>query len=51
MKWLRGWLMRLGEVFRKEQLDRELSAEMESHLRMHIEDNLRAGGAYETRRC
>ncbi len=43
MKWLRGWLMRLGEVFRKEQLDRELSAEMESHLRMHIEDNLRAG--------
>src|SRR4030088_3713699 len=43
MKWLRRWLLRLGELFRKDRRDRELAAEMESHLQMHIEDNLRAG--------
>jgi predicted permease len=51
MKWLRGWLFRLGELFRKERRERELAAEMESHLQMHIEDNLRAGmSAAEARR-
>jgi putative ABC transport system permease protein len=43
MKWLRGWLLRLGELFRKGRRERELAAEMESHLQLHIEDNLRAG--------
>jgi len=43
MKWLRRLLLRLGEFFRKDQRNRELAAEMESHLQMHIEDNLRAG--------
>jgi macrolide transport system ATP-binding/permease protein len=43
VKRLRAWLLRLGEVFGKERRDRELAAEMESHLQMHIEDNLRAG--------
>jgi putative ABC transport system permease protein len=43
MKWLRGWLLRLGEVFGKERREREFAAEMESHLQMHIEDNLRSG--------
>jgi predicted permease len=43
MKWLRGWLFRLGELFRKDRRDRELAAELESHLQLHIEDNLRAG--------
>src|SRR5947208_16366442 len=47
MKWLRGWLLRLGELFRKERRERELVAEMESHLQMHIEDNLRAGMSSE----
>jgi putative ABC transport system permease protein len=51
MKWLRGWLLRLGELFRKDRRDRELAAEMDSHLQMHIEDNLRAGmTAAEARR-
>ncbi|HEV1995914.1 MAG TPA: ABC transporter permease [Candidatus Acidoferrum sp.] len=42
MKWLRGLLLRLGELFGKERRERELAAELESHLQMHIEDNLRA---------
>src|SRR6266480_2508413 len=43
MRQLRAWLVRFGELFRKERGDRDLAAEMESHLQMHIEDNLRAG--------
>jgi predicted permease len=43
MKWPRRSLSRLGELFRKDRRDRELAAEMESHLQLHIEDNLRAG--------
>ena len=43
MKWLRAWLLRLGELFRKDRREHELAAEMENHLQMHIDDNLRAG--------
>jgi hypothetical protein len=43
MRRLRAWLFRLGGLFNKELRDRELSAEMESHLQMHMEDNLRSG--------
>ena len=43
MRPLRAWLIRLGGLFNKELRERELSAEMESHLQFHIEDNLRAG--------
>jgi putative ABC transport system permease protein len=43
MNSLRTWLVRLGGLFRKERRERDLSAEMESHLQLHIEDNLRAG--------
>jgi predicted permease len=43
MNWLRTSLFRLGELFRKDRRERELAAELESHLQMHIEDNLRAG--------
>jgi len=50
MKWLRGWLLRLGELFGSERRERELAAEMESHLQMHIEDNLRAGMSSEIAR-
>ncbi len=35
--------MRFGSLFNKQRHDGELSAELESHLQMHIEDNLRAG--------
>jgi predicted permease len=40
---LRAWFSRLGGLFGKQRHDRELAAEMESHLQLHIEDNLRAG--------
>jgi predicted permease len=51
MKWLRKWLLRLGDLFRRERREKDFTAEMESHLQMHIEDNLRAGmNAAEARR-
>jgi putative ABC transport system permease protein len=51
MNKFRAWLFRLGEPFQKERREKDLAAEMESHLQMHIEDNLRAGmNAAEARR-
>ena len=48
---IRAWFSRIGGLFGKERRDRELADEMESHLQMHIEDNLRAGmPAEEARR-
>ena len=43
MKAVRAWLMRLFGVFGSRRAERELSAEIESHLQLHIDDNLRAG--------
>jgi putative ABC transport system permease protein len=43
MKTMRAWLMRLLGVFGSTRAERELSAEIESHLQLHIDDNLRAG--------
>ena len=43
MKAVRAWLMRLFGVFGSTRAERELSAEIESHLQLHIDDNLRAG--------
>ena len=43
MRRLRAFLLRLVGMFRKQRRDREFSEEMESHLQMHIEDNMRAG--------
>ena len=40
---LRAWALRLGGLFNQERRDRELAEELEAHLQMHIEDNLRAG--------
>src|ERR1700759_1813682 len=40
---LRGWLARLKGVFNRDKGERELQEELESHLQMHIDDNLRAG--------
>jgi predicted permease len=50
MKLLRASWMRLRNLFRKQQLDRELQDELASHLEMHIEDNLRAGMTPEAAR-
>lgn len=43
MRKLRGWIVRLAGLFNKQRKDRELADEIESHLQMHIEDNLRLG--------
>jgi predicted permease len=40
---LRAWLLRLAGLFGRDARDRDLAEELESHLRMHIEDNVRAG--------
>ena len=43
MNHLRAFLLRLRNLFRKEQLDRDLRDELAAHLELHIADNLRAG--------
>ena len=43
MRRLRGWIVRLGGLFNKQRKDRELEEEIESHVQMHVEDNLRLG--------
>jgi putative ABC transport system permease protein len=43
MRHLRALITRLIELFRKPRRERELAAELESHLQMHIDDNLRSG--------
>src|SRR6516225_3800705 len=50
MKSLRGLFWRLSVFFRKPQRDTEFAAELESHLQLHIEDNLRAGMSPEAAR-
>ncbi|HEU0177191.1 MAG TPA: ABC transporter permease [Blastocatellia bacterium] len=47
---LRGWLMRLFGLFHRKRREREFADELESHLAMHIEDNLRAGMSPEEAR-
>src|SRR6266700_1062387 len=43
MRRLREWVLRLGGLFNQQRKDRELDDEIESHVQMHIEDNLRLG--------
>ena len=43
MRSLRALLLRFGGLFRRGRRDREFAEEMESHLQLHIEDNLRRG--------
>src|SRR6266403_5365874 len=50
MRALRAWLVRLASVFRRTPLDTELREELESHLQMHILDNVRAGMTKEEAR-
>jgi predicted permease len=40
---LRAWRLRFTGLFDKERKDRELAEELETHLQLHIEDNLRLG--------
>jgi putative ABC transport system permease protein len=51
MRRLRAFFLRFAGLFNRQNLDREFSAEMQTHLQLHIEDNLRAGmSAEEARR-
>src|SRR5712691_3003486 len=43
MRRLREFVQRFGGLFNKQRKDRELDDEIESHLQMHIDDNLRLG--------
>ena len=43
MRRLRAWFSKLGELFSKRRREQELSAELDSHVQLHIDDNLRAG--------
>jgi macrolide transport system ATP-binding/permease protein len=43
MRQLRAWLLRLKGMFRKDARERDLADELESHLQMHVDDNIRAG--------
>src|SRR6266508_6721466 len=43
MRRLRAWFLRLAGLFNKERREREVAEELESHLQMHMEDNLRRG--------
>jgi putative ABC transport system permease protein len=43
MRSLRAWMIRMFGVFGSKRSERDLSAEIESHLQLHIDDNIRAG--------
>ncbi len=43
MKHLRAWILRLRGIFAQQRREQEMADEMESHLQLHIDDNLRAG--------
>jgi len=43
MKRVRAWMLRLAGVFSNQQRQREMAEEIESHVEMHTEDNLRSG--------
>ena len=43
MRQLRAWLLRCKGLFSKDSRERDFAAEIDSHLQMHIDDNIRAG--------
>jgi predicted permease len=50
MKQLRTWILRLAGIFSKNRRERDFTEEIEAHLAMHVEDNLRAGMSVEQAR-
>ena len=50
MRKLRALWMRVGGLFRFKGADGEFSAELESHVAMHVEDGVRAGLSEEEAR-
>jgi predicted permease len=47
---IRSWLVRLFGMFHRKRREREFAEELESHLDLHIEDNLRVGMSLEEAR-
>jgi predicted permease len=43
MSWMRATFARLGELLYRRRREQELAEEIESHLQLHIDDNLRSG--------
>lgn len=43
MRQMRAWLLRLTGTFTRRQRERELAAELETNLALHIDDNIRSG--------
>ena len=43
MRSLRAFVLRLAGLFTSRRHDRDFDAELESHLQLHVDDNLRAG--------
>ena len=50
MRRLRAFSLRFAGLFKRQEHDRDFSAEMQAHLQLHIEDNLRAGMTAEDAR-
>ena len=50
MKILRAWMMRLGGLFGGARREQEIADELDSHLELHVEENLRAGMTEEEAR-
>src|ERR1044071_4621585 len=51
MRQLRAWLLRFKGLFSKGARERDFADELESHLQLHIDDNIRAGmSSQEARR-
>src|SRR5690348_7315111 len=50
MRSLRAFRKRLAALFLREKSDAEIGAEIEAHIALHIEDNLRAGMTAEEAR-
>src|SRR3977135_1639768 len=48
MRRLRGWVWRFCDLFKSK--DRDFTDEIESHVQMHVEDNLRLGMTREEAR-
>ena len=50
MRTIRSWAIRIASVFSKARSERELTDELDSHLELHIKDNLRRGMTTEAAR-
>jgi hypothetical protein len=43
MRSVRSFLVRFGRVFRRARIDRDMAEELESHVEMQTEENIRLG--------